>query len=33
MAIDKAGEGIEAARNINDQEAFKAINRLLRERQ
>jgi len=32
MAIDKAGEGIEAARNINDQEAFKAINRLLRER-
>jgi len=33
MAIEKAGEAIDKARNINDQEAFKIINRLLRDNQ
>jgi hypothetical protein len=33
MAIDLAAKGVEKARKINDQEAFKSINRLLRENQ
>lgn len=31
IAIEKTGEVVDKARNINDQEAFKSINRLLRE--